>query len=189
MYVWKSILVILFFMALVAISGWLVVLCVKAHRNHTATPDQYSITVFAVLLTLCLIAGLWKYTYPFERPVETKLVAVLEISEERTLTSPDDMSWHAAYEPYGLLPGSLYFEVDETESSLGFTWPEMDFENYTYIITYGQKIESLSYNVWEIIDAPLRTGAYAGHMVLDSYFEPNEVYVYQIQKMRIDNAR
>ncbi len=187
MHIWKSVLVFVCLLGLIIFNVCLVVRCVNAHRNSNATPRQYVLTAISVLISLCLLVVFGKYVYPFERPVEAKLVAVLDIPEEFSLRSPGSEYWHAAYEEYGLYAGSFHFDPSETSSPLGFEWPEMDLENYTYIITYGQEVESLSYNVWETIEIPIRTGAYVGHIHFKEHFEPNEVYVYQIPKMRIDN--
>ena len=80
----------------------------------------------------------------------------------------------------------------DTESVLqphwrGFDWPDMDFENHTYIVSYGQELVALTYNAWETVDYPHKTGAKAGHPVFGDVFEPNKVYIYEIEKMRIDN--
>lgn len=45
----------------------------------------------------------------------------------------------------------------------------------------------ISYNVWETIDIPVRTGAYVGHMRLNDDFVPDKVYVYEIPRIRIEN--
>ena len=63
----------------------------------------------------------------------------------------------------------------------------MDLENYTYIITYCQQIDSLSYNVWDTIDSPTYTGAYAGYMDLCDEIDPLAIYIYRIPKIRINN--
>ena len=65
----------------------------------------------------------------------------------------------------------------------------MDFKHYSYVITYGQKIDKLTYNVWDTIDFPIRTGAKVGHMTLDEEFSPRMVYIYRIPKLRIENDR
>lgn len=146
------------------------------------------LTIIVGMLTLIAYSLLWEYTYPFEKTVELNLVEVIEIPTEHTLYGPQNLPWHAAYEKYGLWPGSLYFDTEiKEDETLGIVWPDMDFEHYTYIISYGQEVESLSYNVWETITAPMPRGAKVGHAVLSEEFDPNAIYVYQIKKMRIDN--
>ena len=114
-------------------------------------------------------------------------MTTIEIPDDHTLSGPLNLPWHAAYEKYGMYAGSLYFDTEVKASYLGFDWPDMDFKHHTYIISYGQTIESLSYNAWEIIYAPYITGAKVGYAVLGEQFEPNIVYIYQAKKIRIDN--
>ncbi len=127
------------------------------------------------------------YTYPFERNVPFRLYAELTIPEGNQLEKPGDFYWHAAYEEYGLFAESFYFDPLEKQSPFGFKWPDMDFEHHTYIITYGQELESLSYHVWETIENPVHTGAKVGHAVLKEGFQGNRVYIYEIRKMRIEH--
>lgn len=141
----------------------------------------------ACIAVLCF-ALLGDYVYPFERTIKPKLVAEFEVPEGYEAESPGNPFWHGAYEAYGLYAESLWFNPYNTlESKYGFAWPPMNLKKYSYIITYGQKIKSLSYNVWDTIDEPFRTGAKAGHMILEETFIPEKVYVYQIPKLRIDN--
>ena len=188
MHVWKSILVVLFLIAITAVLAFLIFRCVRLHKNKKLKISSVVLTLIAGLLTLTMYSSLWEYTYPFEQEVDLQLYETIEIPTEHTLHGPKSFNWHASYEEWGLLfPESLYYFPEKTEDDLGFCWPEMDYEHYTYIISYGQKMESLSYNVWEIVRYPHVTGAKVGHAVLSDEFNPNAVYIYQIKKMRIDN--
>lgn len=188
MHIVKSLLVLLF---LVVITLTFIYLFIKyVHKSWIAGSRVLSALVTLIVGAVALLShiNLWQYTYPFERKLDLKLVATLEIPPEHTLHGPQNLPWHALYEQYGVFyPESLYFINIEEESYLGFSWPDMDFDHYTYIISYGQKVESLSYNVWETIEVPFHNGARVGHAVLSNEFDPNEVYVYQIKKIRIDN--
>lgn len=181
----KSLLVIIGLSGLVGAVAFMIYRRVRKKEGKWM-PGLYQIAIWAAIaLAACLLFG--EYTYPFEQTVELELYATLEIDQEHTLDRPQ--AWHAAYEKYGIYAGSLWFETDmeNQEYYLGFRWPEMDFEHYTYIISYGQTVESLSYNVWETIDYQLQAGVKVGHAELGDEFHPNAVYIYQIKKMRIDN--
>ena len=138
------------------------------------------VTVFAFALFV-------DYAYPFERNLNPILIAEFDVPEKYSLEYPGQKFWHGAYEKFGMYAESFYFDPETKQSIYGFDWPPMNFEKFSYIITYGQKIESLTYNVWETIDVPIMTGAKVGHMILCEDFIPKKVYVYQIPKIRIEN--
>lgn len=188
MNIFKSVLVLLFLLVLTLFAVHHVVNFIQAWRNKDLTWRLVlSLLCFVCTTVLCFVF-LGDYIYPFERSLNPKLVAEFDVPEGFEADCPGEPFWHGAYEAYGLYGGSLWFDTDNVlESKYGFGWPPMDFDNYSYIITYGQKIKSLSYNVWDTIDEPIRTGAKAGHMTLEEMFLPEKVYVYQIPKIRIDN--
>lgn len=183
MHVIKSLAVLLVLVALCILSWHIVevhILCKPSRKGAI-------LAVACCVITLVGVLCLKDYVYPFERSVKFTLFASLDIPEEHRLPSAGSKFWHAAYEEYGLYAESKYFNPKQTVSDLGFEWPQMDFEKHAYIITYGQQLLSLSYNVWEEIDIPIRTGAKVGHATLSDDFDPNKVYVYEIAKIRIDN--
>lgn len=183
MHVIKSLVVLLVLISLCILS-WHIV---KVHILYKPSRKGAVLAVACCVITLAGVLCLKDYVYPFERSVKFTLFASLDIPEEHRLPSAGSEFWHAAYEEYGLYAESKYFNPKETVSDLGFEWPQMDFEKHAYIITYGQQLVSLSYNVWEEIDIPIRTGAKVGHATLSDDFDPSKVYVYEIAKIRIDN--
>lgn len=185
MYILKSVIVILFLVVISMFFGFLLFRYIQASKKRLSNTF---ITTLVGIITLLAYANLWPYTNPVDQTLDLKLVSTLEIPPECTLSGPQNLPWHAVYERYGIFyPESLYFINIEDESHLGLDWPDMDLDHYTYIISYGQKVESLSYNVWETIESPFYNGAKVGHAVLSNHFESNEVYIYQIKKIRIDN--
>lgn len=181
----KSIIMILI---LVAAAVWLCRLGYQCFWGQSKEHKVRNILCFvlAFIVVAAFYANRWEYIYPFERTVNLELYAVIDIPEGQTLSRPD---WHAIYEKWGIHSGSKWMD---TESVLqphwrGFVWPDMDFENHTYIVSYGQELVALTYNVWDTVDYPYRTGAKAGHPVFSDVFERNKVYIYEIEKMRIEN--
>lgn len=148
-------------------------------------------TIIGLVCWICtLITGtalVGDYVYPFERNVPYTLIAEFEVPSEYELAYPGQQFWHGAYKEYGIWSGSFYFDAESMDSKFGFGWPPMDFDHYNYIITYGQEIKQLSYNVWDEIDTPYRTGAKVGHMFLEEAFSPEKVYIYRIPRIRIEN--
>ncbi len=187
MHVWKSILVVLFLFFITVFLVCLIFRCVRLHKKKKLKISSVVLTLIAGLLTLAIYSSLWEYTYPFEQEVDLQLYKTIEIPAEHTLSGPT-LSWHASYEKWGLIfPEAKFYVPENEEYYLGYYWPEMDYEHYTYIISYGSKMKSLSYNVWEIVRYPHVSGAKIGYAELSEEFNPNEVYIYQIKKMRIDN--
>lgn len=185
----KSLLVLLLLLILISALIITIVSCIKMYKRKELS---FGHIISALLLVIVFTAGILsfaKYAYPFDIKLNPKLIAEFEVSEEYELNYPGEKYWHGAYEKYGLYAGSFYFNTDEKVSRYGFEWPDMNFNKHSYIITYGQKIDSLSYNVWDNVDGPVKTGAKTGHMILDKEFHPEKVYVYQIPKLRIENDR
>lgn len=183
----KSTLVIITIFLLLVIS--IVSLKQIAAISHTNAPVIKK-RVFAFIMcfvTVLSIIVFKDYTYPFERKVNFEHFATITIPPENELKTPGAVYWRAAYEAHGLYAESFYFNPTESTSPLGFRWPEMDFKNHTYIITYGQELLSLSYNVWETIDIPIKTGAKAGYAVLSNEFHPDKVFIYELPRIRIEN--
>lgn len=183
MHIGKSLIVLLILVTLCFLS----VRLIMNQVFFKPTLKGIFITTICCMITLLSTLCFRDYLYPFNRNVEFTCFAVLDIPEENSLSGPGSKFWHAAYEEYGFFSESMYFNPDEKVSHLGFEWPQMDFDDHTYIITYGQKLISLSYNVWDPIELPISTGAKVGHATLSDDFNPNKVYVCEIAKIRIDN--
>ena len=183
----KSITVFILLMVLVLILVILIVNGISKYKENILSKKYVILTICYSIITVLCLTLFGDYVYPFERRIEPVLIAEFSVPEKYVLKYPGQEFWHGAYEEYGLYAGSFYFNTEKKTSIYGFDWPPMDFDRYNYIITYGQKIKTLSYNVWETIDEPVRTGAKVGHMILCDEFEPNKGYIYQIPKIRIEN--
>lgn len=183
----KSLAVCVFLALILLICIAYLVWCVVKYKNNIIKCKDVLVLACLICLTLFFVVYLGDYVYPFERTLEPVLIAEFDVPNEYILDYPGQKFWHGAYTSFGLYAESFYFNPNNSNSMYGFGWPPMDFDRYCYIITYGQKICSLSYNVWETIDEPIRTGAKVGHMILCDEFFPEKVYVYQIPKVRIEN--
>lgn len=183
----RSLLVFAFLLVFVITSIMYVVGCVNRYHKNVLKGGHVIVAVGLVCITWLCIVWFGDYVYPFERNLKPVLIAEFDVPVGYELEYPGQKFWHGAYEEFGFYAESRYFNPDNRNSIYGFGWPPMDFDRHCYIITYGQKIQTLSYNVWETIDEPIRTGAKVGHMVLDKEFIPQKVYVYQIPKVRIEN--
>ena len=169
---------------LISLSVYLV-FSIKKNTQFTRLKRIVLIGACAII-PLMSIALYGDYVWPEEIQVKLTSHAVITVTGDQILDYPGQAFWHGAYEEYGVYAGSFHFN---TEDPIDFySWPPMDFNYNSYIISYGQRIVSLSYNVWDTIDGPIRTGAYRGYAELDDTFVPEEVYVYRIPKMRIDNG-
>lgn len=189
MYVLKSLLVLICLLSLMLFSVGLIISCFNRYRSTMLKRVHVLFTLVFTCVTILSTILFGDYVYPFERTIDPILIAEFDVPEGYELEFPGQKYWHGAYEEFGFYAESFYFNPNNSNSVYGFGWPPMDFDRYCYIITYGQKIDTLSYNVWETIDVPIRTGAKVGHMILDDEFSPEKVYVYQIPKVRIENDR
>jgi hypothetical protein len=142
------------------------------------------IALILIFVSFAVIVVVRDYVYPFERTVDVELVTEIELDEPLTEYWVD--SWQAFYEGYGLYAASYSIVARFEGRRLDFELPEMNLEKYTYVVTYGKKIEKLTYNAWDTIYAPIRTGAKKGNIQFYEEFD-HKVYVYKLKKMRIDN--
>lgn len=188
--IFKSLLVLLFLLTLLAISIWLICRCIIRQRSGTLKKGIVIRTVLCTLVAILCVIAFGDYVYPFERTLKPVPHGVAILPEDQVLEYPGQKHWRGAYEQFGLYAGSFYFDAESFPSQVyGVDLPPMDFKRYSYIITFGQEIEKLTYNVWDTIDRPVRTGAKVGHMVLDDEFNPEMIYIYRIPKIRIENDR
>lgn len=179
----KSIFVILLLIVLVSSSIKLTINFIKAYQYKVGYLGKLFFMGVLCLITLFTLVLSADYVYPFERTVDMELVMVVDCANEDEHSVHPGV-WHGVYGDYGLYSGSDTFHPNHADK-----WMELDLDHYSYIVSYGQEIESLTYNVWDTIDAPFRTGAKAGHVKLSKEFIPSRIFIYQIRKIRIDNVQ
>lgn len=155
--------------------------CIRKYKDRSLTIKRSILTLLLLVITCLSWFGFSQYIYPFDRTLTPVLVAELEVSEKYVLDNPEGRFWRGAYK--GMWGESFWFDPNDTEH-FGATMPQLDYKNHCYVITYGQKIETLSYNAWDIIDM---TGAKAGYITYQEEFYPSSVFIYEIPKIRIDN--
>lgn len=139
------------------------------------------------LMAMFLIAVMLLFLHSWECRLEPELVSVVRLDPACFPSGNIFEQWHAVYEAYDHYPGTWIHPHEYYKSRAIDEWPEMDLGNYTYIITYCQKIKSLSYYAWRENNVPTYTGAKEAHLVLEEKTEPLTVYIYRIPKMRINN--
>lgn len=181
----KSLCVIICLLFLLFFMISLIIETIKRHLQKNLKAAHIILCVCCVIIALFSLTFYSNLVYPFERPVELELYEVLTVTGDHVLDYPGQAFWHGAYDAYGLSAGSEHFNTEDPNDN--YSWPPMNFEQSNYIITYGQEIERLAYNVWDKIDSPIHTGAYYGHLVLSESFSADKVYIYRIPKIRIDN--
>lgn len=139
------------------------------------------ICLLIVILILICVSSI-------ECQLEPEFVAKVRLDPQYFPSGDIYEAWHTVYEAYEDHPGTWIHHHEYYQKRSIDEWPEMDLENYTYIITYCQRIESLSYNVlWGEDNVPIYTGITEGHMVLSQTVEPLTIFIYRIPKMRINN--
>lgn len=184
----KSVLVILFLLVMLSLSVCLIRHCVYTHRQAKLKILKCVTAITCCILTIMAVFFLGNYVYPFERPLEPELIATMEVQHEVLPCGSNGCKpWYAVYGQYEILPDSRFGEYEYYRDKCATQWPEYDLEHYTYIVAFCQQIDTLSYNVWDTVDYPLRTGAKDGHIVFQDEIHPTKIFIYRIPKMRIDN--
>ena len=153
------------------------------HKNTTKRPIASELLMWVLF---CILIGIAFYWFSYDHILNPELIAVIEMPPEVFPQGIYGEEWHSVYGEYGLYPGT-WIHPHEYYRLYSEGWPEMDFQQYTYIITYGQEIESLSYKIGNVIDSPSFTGAKEGHMVLQEAIDPMRIFIYRIPRVRINN--
>lgn len=142
--------------------------------------------IWVICFVLMLLLGIAMLSR-IEIHLEPELVAAIRLDPAFFPDGKIYQTWHAVYEAYDGYPGTWIHPHEPYQSRSIDAWPEMDLENYTYIITYCQEIESLTYNPWKENTVPVRTFAKEGHMVMKNDIVPLTIFIYRIPKMRINH--
>lgn len=187
MYIFKSALVLLVLLVIGVATIKYIIRITLDYIHHPRKLWGYIKAIVSIVLALQVAIPLLDYAWPFDRNLIPALHAEVEIPEEYSLDYPGQKKWHGAYKASGIFPESLYFNPNDLYTWYGDPWPHMDFDRYNYIISYGQKIKSISYNVWDVIKYPSYNGAKSGHIEFENEFQPNKIYIYRIPRVRIDN--
>ena len=179
----KSIIVCAVILLLVALAAVVVRILISKLRRKKYIA---LLNLLIIIPLLVIIVFLSNYVYPYERNVELELVHVAECGHRM---DEHDIPWHAYY---------VYSDWD-VESRFRIFVPAFvhddcmevmsDLDNYTYIISYGRTLETLTYNMWDSKMTPildLGTSAKDGHVTYGKNGDPNCVYIYRIKKMRIE---
>ena len=130
----------------------------KAVRNFQKKKFKYGIC--CVLLVLYILLSAWKLTYYFDGQTKTvvpELVAEIQAGQIGGINVPQEHYWISRF-PFQLQ--SIFNGLDGS-SGVHSRWDGIDDteikrhidKSATYIVSYGQEIESISYNCWDGYDA------------------------------------
>ncbi|MBE6686111.1 MAG: hypothetical protein E7591_02660 [Ruminococcaceae bacterium] len=181
----KSILVLIALSMLVVISFKTTKHLIHNIRSNRRYIKSIICTVIVSILTVYAILSYGIYIYPFEKNVELVLVKEYTLPKQDNYEILYGKKWCGVYKADGSKPASFIFKPEKYDYD--FENLEFDLDNYTYIVTYAQKAESLSYNVWDTIKKPVNTGAKEGHIVFKEEYNERKVYIYKIKdNIRID---
>lgn len=125
------------------------------------------------IITMCAFLCGRNYMWPFDRNVKMETVVTVTDAEEYDRFSG---MWFGVYE------GSISFHKNYIDE-----WIDLDLANYSYIVSFGRPVESLTYNVWEKMQGPYQSNIYSGHAELGDATQPMIIYIYRIPRIRIDN--
>lgn len=151
-----------------------------------ANRSKLLLRVIAAIFAAMLVVFLMPYLSSRDIEVDLELCYVLtDVTDEKN-RKLDSLEWYAIYEEYGLGVDSRFNQ----QTISWVEWPELDLERYTYIVSFGREMTSLSYNVWEsrqpaILD--LGTSFKIGIAEFGEEIDTSLVYIYRIPKMRIDH--
>ena len=180
-YIVFSLFVIGFLISLLYCSLCVILKMVRNIRKKELKNIQVVLSVLCVCVTILSCALLGNYTYPFERKLNPILIEEITLEPDDYMEHPN--FWRGIYKKNPLYGGEHWFNING--SIHGYELSQLDIDHHSYVITYGQKIVSLSYNVWDNVQYKC-PGSKEGHIVLEEEFSPDKIYIYQIPKMRLN---
>lgn len=194
----KSLLV---FLAIVLVlSGiFLVIRSFFKYKHSSAALWAFSVVLriiaLIILAVLLLPAAVFApYVIPWNHNVSIEKVAEFETAEE---CSP---GWYCIYD-YNFdmrFLGRLIGQEEEFVGNIssecdwwpdGVEYPEADFENYSYLITFASEVEKLTWNVWDTWDPFLLFGEGRkwGTLTYGDDIDPHKIYIYRFPCEAIEN--
>ncbi len=143
---------------------------------------QWALSAMSVLLALWFVAGTVFYLNPMDKQLKFTIFAQVEVSY--TLSSQE---WEGVFSKGDDYGGPLMYSPDGPATDV--PWPEgMDLDQYSYIVCYGAEMESVAINIWEVINTPYPRGIYEGKVTFGQIDYPNSIFIYQIEKIGIENS-
>lgn len=142
--------------------------------------------VTAIILLVVLISTSCYIISP--RIVKVELVAELTVTN-RLIPENVEPSWQGIYgeidgksEAYYFFAGCVGHDYIKNNEL-----PELDLDNYTYILSFGRKINFITYYVWDTLGRMYRYDTKSGYPIFYGDFHNNKVYLYRLKRMRIDH--
>ena len=189
MYIIFSIITFLVMSLFLALSIALLIDCIRRHKCERLTLFELARFFLCLIFSISLILTHFEYLYPFERYIPVKLYAEVSIDCEDTVHT---IRWHGIYDETCISADSPFFDTERNSSwleddySVMVSWPKMDLKKNYYIVSYGSKIHTIAYNVWDNIDHPGYVNVKEGHVTFEEEYDCSKIYIYQIPRIRID---
>lgn len=181
---WKTLLI---FLLLVVILVYFVKTLVKLKAQKRSRMECICVLILTIAV-VCIMFPVSLYVWPF--PISVKLEEVAQMTATEDISIPEERSWYCVYD-------IRYFGNASEESYCGLPncqtneeYPTMDFDRYTYLISFEREVLELSYYVWDnkgpgIID--FGTSTKWGTAELSEEISEGIIYIYRFPKMAIDN--
>lgn len=167
------------------------------HYSVSSTVISTVLRVISLVILVILLlpaVAFSPYVIPWDHSVPIEKVAEFETSEEY------NPNWRCIYElnvDWSFL-GRLIGQEKEFTGKIssecdwwpdGVECPDVDFEHYSYLITYASEAEKLTWNVWETWDPFLLFGEGRkwGKITYGDGIDPNKIYVYRFPCDGIEN--
>lgn len=185
----------LLLLALVAILGAVLLvylairLLISIKMVNTRTKALYSCVVVYIIMSIC---KLLPYMSPVYKTVPLEFVAAMNTD------APENgmiLTYYSVERgPFTL--NSSYKEI-KSQSFLAneLEWVQQyiqDTDQYTYIISYGQELDRVSYSIWDSY-ADLLPVPWNGGDIIPTYSvlreKLNMIYIYRIESVPIDSLR
>lgn len=142
--------------------------------------------VTAIILLVVIISTSCYIIFP--RIVKVELVAELTVTN-RLIPENVEPSWQGIYGEIDGKSEAYYFFAGCVghDYMKNIEVPELDLDNYTYVLSFGRKINFLTYYVWDTLGGMYRNDTKSGYPLFYGDFHNDKVYLYRLKRMRIDH--
>lgn len=123
------------------------------------------------------------YIWPFNRKVSISRAIILDVHDVGLAPFVCAGEWYGVYGEVGLSVDSCTLHPSRIDR-----WIEIDLQSYSYIVSYGQSIEDISYNIWDEIGGTYGKCIKKGYITFSNQFDPEKIFIYEIERIAIDNA-
>ena len=157
--------------------------------------QRKSLVVLSLLLSIYLLTSIWKLPFYFDyKDFHVTPELVQELETDQPIYSKTVLVYRVSRYPFVLNANDSQSEIyyaEDSATNQRILDSVQDTKNYTYIISFGKRITSITLNHWdsfEALPAPWN-GAILYMSFSETSFENCKIYIYRIPAIPVSYGR